>query len=312
MVLRALATAGGIPPIVRILYLGLPLGALHLDRLGHGPKVVALGHPRAPGARRVRRRLGARGALILGRPALDAAPVEAVIQACRPDVLLSWFWPWRIPPWLLTLPPRGAFGVHPSLLPRWRGPDPYFWALARGDTKTGVTLHRLAPEYDTGLIVTQRALAIRDDDDAWSLARRLDTPSLELLGQAADRLARGETLEGRAQDEDAATLAPRPSPEDLAIDWRRGVNEILRLVRAASPHPGASADFAGHAIDVVAAERHAGSFPAALEVAQARCVDGGVAVRAGDGVVLVTAALSGEQRLTGTALHALLDEAQSS
>jgi methionyl-tRNA formyltransferase len=296
---------------VRILYLGLPLGALHLQRLGYRPEVVALGHPRAPGARRVRRRLGRAGTLVLGRPELGDEAVGAVLSAARPDVLLSWFWPRRIPEALLALPPCGAFGVHPSLLPRWRGPDPYFWALREGDTETGVTLHRLAGEYDAGEIVEQRAVAIRDDDDAWSLARRLDAPSLALLASAAERLAHGEQLPGEAQDESRVTLAPSPTPEDLAVDWKASVAEILRLVRAAAPNPGASADFGGHDVEVLAARPYESSLPAALAVAEARCVDEGVAVRAADGAVLITAVRMGDRRLTGADLHALLDEAQS-
>ena len=308
MVLRAFATAGGIPPFVRILYLGLPLGALHLERLGYPPKVAAIGHPGAPGARRVRRRLGAAGCLLLGRPDLEDAGVWAAISSNRPDVLLSWFWPQRIPERVLALPRRGAFGVHPSLLPRWRGPDPYFWALYNGDAETGVTLHRLAPDYDTGAVVAQQRLAIRDDDDAWSLARRLDAPSLTLLGDAAARLAAGETLEGAPQDESTATLAPAPTAEDLAIDWRASVDAILRLVRAAAPMPGASADFGGHDVDVLEAKRYEAALPAALAIAEARCVDSGVAVRAGDGGVLVTRARHGDRRLTGADLHVLLGD----
>src|SRR5687767_9769653 len=123
---------------LRIAYVGLPLGALALAQAGFTPDLIGLGHPDAPGARRVRRVLGRR-ALVLGRPDLHAGALQAALASVQPDVLLSWFWPQRIPEAVLTLPPLGAYGVHPSLLPRWRGPDPYFWALYQGDTETGVT-----------------------------------------------------------------------------------------------------------------------------------------------------------------------------
>ncbi len=311
MVLRALATAGGIPPFVRILYLGLPLGALHLERLGYRPSVAAIGHPRSPGARRVRRRLGRTGTLILGRPDLGDPAVQEVLRAAQPDVLLSWFWPRRVPASVLSLAPLGAFGVHPSLLPRWRGPDPYFWTIRSGDAQTGVTLHRLDETYDTGTIIDERTVDVRADDDAWSLARRLDAPSLALLASVPARLSRGETLEGIPQDESAATSAPAPTPEELAIDWRRSVDDILRLVRAAAPEPGATADFGGHPVEVLQATRYEALLPAALAVAEARCVDEGVAVRASDGGVLVTRVRWGDRRLDGAELHRLFEGPQS-
>ncbi len=293
---------------MRILYLGLPLGALCLEEAGHRPVVVGLGHPSAPGARRVRRRLGAAGTLVLGRPDLTDRGVQGALESARPDVVLSWFWPRRIPPEVLGLGQAGAFGVHPSLLPRWRGPDPYFWALRAGDQETGVTLHRLTTTYDTGNIIAQIPVSIRDDDDAWSLARRLDGPSLGLLVETAERLATGDPMEGRRQNEGGATSAPFPSPEDLAIDWHQEVTAILRLVRAAGPHPGATADFGGHDVEIVRAERYGDELPRALGAAEARCVDRGVAVRASDGGVLVTTARADGKSLEGKALHRLFEK----
>jgi methionyl-tRNA formyltransferase len=291
---------------VRILYLGLPLGAVVLDRAGFRPATVALGHPKSPGSRRVRRRLGARGTLVLGAPDLSDRGVVEVLAAARPDALLSWFWPRRIPAEVLALPPRGAFGVHPSLLPRHRGPDPYFWALHAGDVGTGVTLHRLEADYDVGAIVERRRVAVREDDDAWSLARRLDRPSLALLVSCARRLANGEPLLGRAQDEAMATLAPRPTPDDLAIDWRRPAHEIVALVRAAAPL-GATARMGDHDVDVIAARVYTGALPKALAVAEALAVDEGLAVRAGDGAVLVTRVRLADETIVSTrALHRLV------
>jgi methionyl-tRNA formyltransferase len=220
---------------VRILYLGLPLGAAVLVAAGHRPVACAIGHPDAIGIRRLRARLP-RDTPLLGRPSLDDDAVRAVLASTGYDVLLSWFWPKQIPAAI------GAFGVHPSLLPRWRGPDPYFHAIASGDRETGVTLHRLDETYDTGAIVDRRTLDIRPGDTAWTLARRLDRPSLALLVSCADRLAAGEMLEGVAQDEGAATDAPAPSEDALVLRFAEERADALeRLVRAGSPEPGASA-----------------------------------------------------------------------
>lgn len=268
---------------MRILYLGLPIGALCLARAGHRPLAVATGHPAAPGARRLRRRLAPRGTLLLGRPELTDPAVRRLLEGIRPDVLLSFFWPRPVPPALLASCPRGAFGLHPSLLPRWRGPDPYFWTVRAGERETGVTLFRLAEGYDTGPIVAQRRLPVPAGADAWQLARRLDRPALELLLECALRLAAGEALDGEPQDAAQATEAPRPSAEQLAIDWGQPAAQIVRLVRAARPSPGASARLGDTVVEVVEARLATTPPPAALRTAEAWHAPEGLVVRAGDG-----------------------------
>ena len=284
---------------MRILYLGLPLGALRLHAAGFSPRAACLGPLDLPGRRRARRLLGRRGALVLGRPDLSDPGVRRALEARRPDVLLSWFWPSRIPKWLLELPPRGAYGTHPSLLPRWRGPDPYFWAIRAGDPQTGVTLHRLAEEYDTGEVIACRRVPIEPQDDAWSLARRLDRPALELLVEHARRRAAGETAQGTPQDEAQATWAGAPTDEELAIDWNAPTAEVLRLVRAAAPEPGAGARLGATEVEVLRARRFGGEVPAALAPAEAMRTDRGVAVRTGDGAVLVERVRTADGRTLG-------------
>src|SRR3954468_19887327 len=90
--------------------------------------------------------------------------------------------------------PRGGIGVHPSLLPRHRGPDPTYWAIASGDEVTGVTVHRIEADYDTGAILAQEPLRIDPAWNAWNLARALDRPSLRLLRATVARFARGEAV----------------------------------------------------------------------------------------------------------------------
>jgi methionyl-tRNA formyltransferase len=234
---------------------------------------------------------------LLARPELEDPRVLALVRSTRPDVLLSWFWPRKIPAELLEAAPRGAFGVHPSLLPRWRGPDPYFWAIDNGDATTGVTLHRLAPEYDTGNVIAQRELAISADDSAWSLARKLDRPSLALLVDALRRLTRGETLEGAPQDETLCTLAPQPGPEHLALDWRAPVAALLRRIRALAPYPGAAASLGDTPVEVLGARSYPSQLPRALEPGDAVLADDGVVIRAADGGLLLACVRDDEGRL---------------
>jgi methionyl-tRNA formyltransferase len=186
---------------------------------------------------------------------------------------------------VLALASRDAFGVHPSLLPRHRGGDPYFHAILAGDTETGVTLHRLEAEYDTGAIVEAITVPIRDTENAWQLARRMDRPSLRLLLRCAERLGRGEPLLGEPQDEARATKAEPPSEDDLAIDWERDAPYLLRLCRAAAPSPGAIAQL-GDTLVAILSARIVTSAPAVLEPGEAYFVDGVVHVRTGDGGAL--------------------------
>lgn len=290
---------------LRIAYFGLPLGALRLAAHGFAPVVVGIGHTDALGMRRLRERLGTR-ALLLGRPDANDPAVQEILSSAKPDVLLSWFWPKRLPTPLLALPPRGAFGVHPSLLPRWRGPNPYFWALRSGDAQTGVTLHRLESEYDTGRIIGARPLDIRAQDNAWILARRLDRPSLALLVECARRLEAGEALEGEVQDEARVTLAPEPREEDLSVRWDSPVADILRLVRAASPTPGACAQLGEHLVELLDAEE--APLPSrSLRPSEALITAAGVLVVALDGAVLLRAARTEEGvLLEGAAIADLL------
>lgn len=257
-----------------------------LRRAGFEPVALCLGHLDAPGRRRLAKHAPG---LLLGKPDLGSPEIVRTLASTEPDVLFSWFWPRRIPPGVLALPKLGAFGVHPSLLPRWRGPDPYFWAVRAGDTETGVTLHRLEAEYDTGEILAQRRLVVRPEENAWQLARRLDRPSLALLVEHARRLAAGETLRGTPQDGSLATSAPRPDEATLTVDWHLSAEELARLVRAAAPAPGASALFEDSLVTLEDARVSSATPPGGLEIGEAWSHDDAVHVRCGVGALEIRA-----------------------
>src|SRR5262249_3710263 len=154
---------------LRIAFFGLPLAALLLAQDGHEIVYAAVCRPQAIGVRRLKRTLGASVEM---RPDVKSSVTFARVRDARPDLVVSWFWTTKIPARLVELAPLGGFGVHPSLLPRHRGPDPYFWAIDLGDEVTGVTAHRLAAEYDTGAILGSRTLPIDPAWNAWTLAKR--------------------------------------------------------------------------------------------------------------------------------------------
>ena len=204
----------------------------------------------------------------------------ARVQALEVDLIVSWFWTTRIPRALLDLAPLGSVGVHPSLLPRHRGADPYFWAIEAGDAVTGVTAHRLAESYDTGAILAQRTLAIDPSWSAWTLARQLDRPSLALLREVVRSLLTGAPPSERKQDESLATLAPEPRDALLALSWDAPADAVVRRIRAASPWPGAFT-WLGEALVTI-------SRAAVTEISPPALAPGEAVVRS-DGVAIVRA-----------------------
>lgn len=277
----------------RALYLGLPLGALCLLADGIELVGVCISRPDQPGMRRLRRKLG-EGALLLEKPDLRSPAIVSTLGALAPELIVSWFWTKRIPEAVLAIAPF-AFNVHPSLLPRHRGPDPYFWAIACGDRVTGVTAHMLTAGYDEGPILEQRERAIPGDADAWRLARILDRPSLSLMREIAGRYARGEPLPATPQDESKATPAPEASDDDCELLWSEDTAWVLRRVRAAAPWPGAFTEYRGETIVITraaAAER-----PVGLRAGEAARDTEGVVIATADGAVrLLEARTEDEER----------------
>lgn len=281
---------------MKIAYFGLPLGALLLDHDGHELVTVALSRTDAVGVWRARRRFAGR---LWERPKVEGAAWPGRLRKAGAELLVSWFWTTRLPVALIEACPLGGFGVHPSLLPRHRGPDPYFWAIESGDAVTGVTAHRLAADYDTGAILAQRELAIDPRWDAWRLARALDRPSLGLLRQVTAAFAAGAAPADQPQREELATQAPAPDDDLAELDLRQPTDALLRRVRALAPAPGAYFVLGDANVVVLRAER-APRFPGGLEPGEAAVSDGHAVLRTGDGALrLLRGQLEGEERELG-------------
>ena len=153
---------------------------------------------------------------------------------------------------LLELPSHGMLGVHPSLLPHYRGAAPVAWALLQGETTTGVTIFRLNERLDAGDIVFQQTLGIEPRESADALTGRLAVAGAQALLQALDLLALGRAA-FQPQDESGASLAPKLTKTQGRIDWRSPAGTIERLIRATTPWPGASTDWRGGSLKILAA-----------------------------------------------------------
>ena len=294
---------------MRIAFFGLPLAALLLAKDGHDIVYAGICRKGAIGTRRLTRALGEDRVQVKPDPTTDA--VHARLMAAKPDLLVSWFWTTRLPQRILDVPARGAIGVHPSLLPRFRGPDPYFWAIDMGDKETGVTAHRLEATYDTGAILGQRTLAIPPEWNAWTLAKKLDRPSLALLREVVRAFAEGHAPPDVAQDESRATAAPQPDEDLLVLRWSWPAERIVRRMRAASPWPGALAQIGDNEITLTRAEVLT-DIPRALAQGEAAVVDGRAVVRASDvGVVLLEGRREDDRPLDSAALVRIINAAKN-
>jgi methionyl-tRNA formyltransferase len=282
---------------LRVAHFGLPLAAVLLHQDGHDVCLSVLPPLEAPGARRLRRTSPATRVL-RAEPGLGGARTRAFdervtreLGELRPELIVSWFWTRRIPAEWLELAPLGGIGAHPSLLPRHRGPNPYYAAIDAGDDETGVTIHTLTPEYDDGDLLLARALVI-GERDSWQLARALDRPSLALLREAVAAFARGAPPEARPQPASGVTWAPEPEGDALRVTWTWTSGRILRRIRALAPVPGLALDLEGLEMFVTRASP-AKSFPSALEPGEAALVGEPpvLVLRTGDGAITVERAI---------------------
>ncbi len=166
------------------------------------------------------------------------------IRAMQPDVIFSFYYRALLSSTILDCARVGAFNLHGSLLPKYRGRAPLNWVLVNGETETGVTLHRMVKRADAGDIVAQQHVAIDEQDNALTLHRKLVACAAQLLESALPAIKRGE-IAATPQNEAEATKVGRRTPEDGRIDWTRPAQAINNLVRAVTdPWPGAFA-FAG-------------------------------------------------------------------
>lgn len=275
--------------MIRVAYFGLPLGAILLSLDGFEPVLAVLSPVPAPGARRLRRRFGDRVVdAARMKPGELERTVGARLSSLEIDLVVSWYWTRRLPKQWLDAPRLGAIGAHPSLLPRHRGPDPFFHAIDSGDEVTGVSIHYLTERYDEGDVLYTESLPI-GDRNAWQLARALDRPSLRLLRGAVRDIAAGTAPAPVPQQHSTATWAASPKDDELRADFRRPTALVLRRIRALAPVPGLALEVRGVRFTVVGAKA-AHEYPAVLEPGEAAATDGGLVVRTADGAVLITRA----------------------
>ena len=239
---------------------------------------------------------------------LDAAALQAAVTAVAPDFLFSFYFRNMLPAAILSLAPKGAYNMHGSLLPKYRGRVPINWAIIHGETETGATLHEMAVKPDAGAIIAQTPVPILPDDTAHEVFVKVVVAAEQTLWRALPDLVDGRPF--RIPNELAlGSYFGGRKAEDGRIDWSHDAVAIHNLVRAvAPPYPGATTRVDDRPIVVERTRlvRDAGvdAPPSSLLVSAGRCL-----ARGGDGhwLEILRASLDGEG-LDGAALAARLGD----
>lgn len=187
----------------------------------------------------------ARGIPVLRPPSLREEAVQNQIQAWRPDLVYSFYYRNLIPATILGVPTLGAFNIHGSLLPRYRGRVPVNWAIIQGERETGATLHYMVPRADAGDIVDQEVVPIGAQDTAHDVFLNVTEAAVRVLARSHGAICERQAAR-RPQDESCATTFGARTPEDGRIHWDRPAASIFNLVRALTePYPGAFSETRG-------------------------------------------------------------------
>jgi methionyl-tRNA formyltransferase len=211
-------------------------------------------HPDAPGETRWWDSLAdlarSRGVDVRVVESLDAPSEAARLAALAPEFLFSFYFRRMIPPAVLAAPSRGALNMHGSLLPQFRGRAPVNWAILKGATKTGASLHYMTEKPDSGDLVDQEPVPIGPDDDALTVARSVGDAAVKVLARAWPLLKAGRAPR-HPQDLTRGSYFGARKPEDGLIDWIKPAKEIHDLVRAVThPWPGAFTDLFGPKVTI--------------------------------------------------------------
>ncbi len=208
-----------------------------------------------------------RGAGPIHQPERVRRPeVVEQLRALAPEAMVVVGYGQIIPQSIIDIPPLGIINVHASLLPRYRGAAPIQWAIANGETVTGVTTMRINAGLDTGDMLLKASTEIGPEENALELGARLSVTGAKLLIRTLDGLRDG-TITPEPQNDAEASLAPILKREDGLIDWSRTPAEIHNRARGFLPWPGAWTQFRGARFNIwrcAVADTRAGGAPGAL------------------------------------------------
>ena len=177
-----------------------------------------------------------------------------IVKNLNPDLIIVMAYGKILPKEILDIPSFGCINIHVSLLPRWRGAAPIEHSLMNGDKETGISIIKLIEKLDAGPIINQKKIDIQHDDNKNSLSEKLTKVGIKLLVETIS-LIFDKNISYSNQDDNYATYANKISSEDRKIDFNKPVNEVLNLIRAHSPKPGAWFTIRNERIKIIKARK---------------------------------------------------------
>jgi len=294
----------GLTPM-RVVYLGTPEFAVPTLEciLGAGHEVVLVvtqpdrpkGRGQSLAASPVKQCAVANGLEIFQPERVRRPESVERLAACHADVMVIVGYGQIIPQSIIDLPPHGIINVHGSLLPKYRGAAPVQWAIARGESVTGVTTMRIDAGLDTGDMLLKAETAIGPDENAVELGARLAQMGADLLGET---LARLDAIIPEKQNHDEATLAPILKKEDGRIAWTQPAQTVHNRIRGFQPWPGGYTRFRGQTLNIW--KSRVAETP--LEPGELRRIGKALLAGCGHGSIeLIEVQMEGKKRMTAEA-----------
>ena len=228
-----------------------PPGGFHSD--GRDPTRPTQRPAPAPTPCPVKAFVARHGVNVVSPECVSAPEVVEQLAALSPELIVVVDFGQFLKRNILALPSNGAVNIHPSLLPKYRGAAPIQWAIANGDTETGVTILHMTEKMDAGDIILQEVVSIHDQDTAPMLEPKLAAVGARLLNQALDLIREGRVIR-KPQDESQVTFARKLTKEDGRIDWPQPAAVIRNRIRGFVPWPGCyceAPDGSGHRLRVI-------------------------------------------------------------
>ena len=253
---------------LRLLFAGTPDFAVPCLRAAlEGGSVLAVltqpdrpaGRGRQPQMSPVKQVALEHGISVLQPQSLRETEVQAQLAAFAPDLLIVVAYGLILPQAVLDIPRFGAWNVHASLLPRWRGAAPIQRAIEAGDGETGVCLMQMEKGLDTGPVLLRAATPISDEDTGGSLHDRLAGLGADVLAEGLLQLAAGKAPLGVPQDHAQATYAHKLDKAEARLDWAQPAATLARRIRAFNPWPVAEVQLEGERLRIHRAVAVAGN-----------------------------------------------------
>jgi methionyl-tRNA formyltransferase len=208
------------------------------------------------------------------------------LRSFEPAVLILAAYGQILPARILEVPPHGGLNVHPSLLPRHRGPSPVATAILEGDEVTGVSIFSMDAGMDSGPVLARRQIAIGPGETAETLTDRLAEDGAHLLMEVIEPWVDG-SLSAEPQDPSEATTTRLLSRDDAVLDFSQPAGALAHRVRALDPWPGTATTLGGQKFNIRAARASESETPPGAQGEVVALAGGGTGVIVGNGTVLV-------------------------